>query len=77
MEKKTHLMNKLPGPEQPQHPTPLPLFEQVINRLNYLTLDYTELTNYAYAMTSRIADTTRLCNEDEKNMTQMVLLFLI
>lgn len=58
--------DKLPGPEQPQHPTPLPLFEQVINRLNYLTLDYTELTNYAYAMTSRIADTTRLCNEDEK-----------
>lgn len=45
---------------------PLPLFEQVINRLNYLTLDYTELTNHAYAMTSRIADTNRLCKEDEK-----------
>ncbi len=45
---------------------PQPLFEQVINRLNYLTLEYTELTNYAYAMTSRIADTNRLCKEDEK-----------
>ena len=47
-------------------PSPQPLFEQVINRLNYLTLEYTELTNYAYAMTSRIADTNRLCKEDEK-----------
>ena len=45
---------------------PLPLFGQVIDRLNYLTLEYTELTNYAYAMTSRIADTNRLCKEDEK-----------
>ena len=45
---------------------PLPLFEQVINRLNHLTLEYTDLTNYAYAMTSKIADTTRLCKEDEK-----------
>ena len=55
--------DKLSGPEQPLQQ---PLFEQVINRLNYLTLEYTELTNYAYAMTSRIADTNRLCKEDEK-----------
>ena len=46
---------------------PLPLFEQVINRLNHLTLEYTDLTNYAYAMTSKIADTSRLYkDEDEK-----------
>ena len=53
--------DKLSGPEQPLQQ---PLFEQVINRLNYLTLDYTELTNHAYAMTSRIADTNRLCKDD-------------
>lgn len=53
--------DELSGPEQPLQ---LPLFEQVINRLNYLTLDYTELTNHAYAMTSRIADTNRLCKDD-------------
>ena len=59
--------DKFSGPEQPpQVPSQLPLFEQVINRLNYLTLEYAELTNHAYAMTSRIADTNRLCKEDEK-----------
>ena len=57
--------DKFSGPEQPpQVPSQLPLFEQVINRLNYLTLEYAELTNHAYAMTSRIADTNRLCKDD-------------
>ena len=45
-------------------PSQQPLFGQVIDRLNYLNLNYTELTNYAYAMTSRIADTNRLCKDD-------------
>ena len=47
-------------------PSQQPLFGQVIDRLNYLTLDYTDLTNYAYRMTSRIADTNRLCEDKEK-----------
>ena len=48
-------------------PSQQPLFGQVIDRLNYLTLEYTDLTNYAYAMTSKIADTNRLYkDEDEK-----------
>lgn len=49
------------GPLPPQQP----LFEQVIDRLNYLTSDYTELTNYAYRMTSRIADAGRLGDDKE------------
>ena len=47
----------------------LPLFAQVIDRLNLLTLDYIDLTNYAYVMTSEIADTNRLCKEDDKDYT--------
>ena len=43
-----------------------PLFGQVIDRLGYLTSDYTDLTNYAYRMTSRIADTDRLREDKEK-----------
>lgn len=47
-------------------PSQQPLFGQVIDRLGYLTSEYTDLTNYAYRMTSRIADTNRLCEEKEQ-----------
>lgn len=45
-------------------PSNQPLFGQVIDRLNYLNLNYTELTNYAYAMTSKIANAGRLCEKE-------------
>ena len=61
-------MEKIFNKETSRVPLPpqQPLFGQVIDRLNYLTLEYTDLTNYAYRMTSRIADTDRLCEDKEK-----------
>ena len=61
-------MEKIFNEETSRVPLPpqQPLFGQVIDRLNYLTSDYTDLTNYAYRMTSRIADTNRLCEEKEQ-----------
>ena len=47
-------------------PSNQPLFGQVIDRLNYLNLNYTELTNYAYAMTSKIANASRLCEKENE-----------
>lgn len=53
-----------------QLPSQQPLFGQVIDRLGYLTSGYTDLTNYAYRMTSRIADIDRLCDEKDKEKEQ-------
>ena len=47
-------------------PSQEPLFGQVIYRLNDLNLNYTELTNYAYAMTSKIANASRLCEKENE-----------
>ena len=62
-------MEKIFDEENSRVPLPpqQPLFEQVIDRLNYLTSDYTELTNYAYRMTSRIADAGRLCDDNKEH----------